>query len=127
MKLIQHIINAKSVASKSGRTFASENPATEEQIAEVAFGEATDVDAAVDSAERAFHDWSRMPPAERGKLLYKVADKLDERREEFAASGDRRQRQDLSSEFDHRPPILCGLLALLRRCRRQASHAGRRK
>jgi acyl-CoA reductase-like NAD-dependent aldehyde dehydrogenase len=84
MDQINHIINGESVASKSGRTFSSENPATEEAIAEVAFGETADVDAAVEAAENAFHDWSRLAPAERGKLLYKVAEKLIERQEEFA-------------------------------------------
>ena len=84
MNQIRHIINGESVPSQSGRTFVSENPATEEMIAEVAFGEAADVDAAVGAAAEAFPAWSRLAPAERGKLLYKVADALLERREEFA-------------------------------------------
>lgn len=84
MKTINHIINGENVASKSGKTFLSENPATEEIIAEVAFGEAADVDAAVNSAEKAFQDWKKVTPLERGKLLYKVADKMLERREELA-------------------------------------------
>lgn len=84
MKKINHIINGKSVPSKSGKTFASENPATEEQIAEVAFGEAEDVDEAVKSADEAFQVWKNFTPLERGKLLWKVADKLLEKREELA-------------------------------------------
>lgn len=84
MKRINHIINGESVPSCSGKTFVSENPATEEVIAEVAFGEAEDVNAAVESADTAFKDWSRFAPAVRGKLLYKVAEKLIERREDFA-------------------------------------------
>jgi acyl-CoA reductase-like NAD-dependent aldehyde dehydrogenase len=84
MRQINHIIGGESVPSKSGKTFASENPATEERIAEVAFGEAEDVDAAVESANRAFSEWSQLAPAARGKLLYKVAEKLLEKREEFA-------------------------------------------
>ncbi len=84
MREIKHIIGGKSVRSKSGKTFTSENPATEETIAEVAFGEAADVNAAVESADRAFQDWSRLAPAERGKLLYKASEKLLEKREEFA-------------------------------------------
>ena len=85
MQTIHHIIDGERVPSQSGRTFASENPATEEQIAEVAFGEAADVDAAVESADRAFRgQWSKLTPAERGKLLYKVAEGLLEKKEEFA-------------------------------------------
>jgi acyl-CoA reductase-like NAD-dependent aldehyde dehydrogenase len=84
MNVINHIINGESVPSKSGKTFQSENPATEETIAEVAFGEAEDVNAAVQSAEEAFKIWKNFTPLERGKLLSKIADKLMERREEFA-------------------------------------------
>jgi acyl-CoA reductase-like NAD-dependent aldehyde dehydrogenase len=84
MKKIRHFINGESVDSKSGKTFLSENPATEEIIAEVTFGEAEDVDLAVNSASEAFEIWKRVTPLERGKLLTKVADKLLERREEFA-------------------------------------------
>lgn len=85
MQKIQHFINGESVDSVSGETFPSENPATGETIAEVAFGEAEDVNVAVESADRAFHgEWSRFAPSERGKLLYKVAEKLMERRAEFA-------------------------------------------
>jgi aldehyde dehydrogenase (NAD+) len=84
MQSINHIINGESVASKSGKTFLSENPATEEMIAEVAFGEAEDVNAAVESADEAFQIWKKITPLERGKLLYKVADKLLEKREELA-------------------------------------------
>ena len=84
MQTINHIINGESVASKSGKTFLSENPATEETIAEVAFGEAEDVNAAVESADAAFQIWKNITPLERGKILYKVADKLLEKREELA-------------------------------------------
>lgn len=84
MEKIHHFINGESVDSISGETFTSENPATQETIAEVAFGKAEDVNAAVESADKAFKDWSRLAPAERGKLLYKVAEKLLEKREEFA-------------------------------------------
>ncbi len=84
MQTINHIINGEIVPSRSGKTFLSENPATEEIIAEVAFGEAEDVDAAVCSADEAFQIWKNVTPLERGKLLYKVADKLLEKREELA-------------------------------------------
>lgn len=84
MEKICHIIDGKEVSSKSGKTFFSENPSTEQIIAEVAYGEAEDVDLAVESAHRAFRDWSALSPIERGKLIYKVADKLLEQAEELA-------------------------------------------
>jgi acyl-CoA reductase-like NAD-dependent aldehyde dehydrogenase len=85
MEQILHFIDGENVPSLAGATFVSENPATQEIIAEVASGQAEDIDRAVAAAERAFeNDWSKLAPAERGKLLYKVADKLLERREAFA-------------------------------------------
>jgi acyl-CoA reductase-like NAD-dependent aldehyde dehydrogenase len=85
MQKIQHIIGGELVDSVSGETFLSENPATGETIAEVASGNAEDVDRAVRSAESAFKgEWSRLTPAQRGHLLYKVADVLLARREEIA-------------------------------------------
>lgn len=85
MQKIQHIINGESVDSVSGETFTSENPATGEVIAEVSSGNAADVDLAVESANRAFRgEWSRLTPAQRGHLLYKVGDLLLERKEDFA-------------------------------------------
>ena len=87
---IFHFIDGAAVPSLSGATFASENPATQETIAEVASGQAEDIERAVAAAERAFkNDWSKRAPAERGKLLYKVADALLERREDFARAESR--------------------------------------
>jgi acyl-CoA reductase-like NAD-dependent aldehyde dehydrogenase len=86
MHVINHFIGGKSVPSVSGLTFPSENPATGELIAEVARGNAEDVDSAVRSADDAFRDWSRRPPGERGKLLYGLAELLMTRREQFAGA-----------------------------------------
>jgi gamma-glutamyl-gamma-aminobutyraldehyde dehydrogenase len=51
----------------SGKTFATENPATGEVLAQVASGDTPDIDAAVRAARRSFEDgrWSRLAPAER--------------------------------------------------------------
>lgn len=84
MEKILHFIDGEETESISGETFISENPATGEAIAQVASGQAGDIDRAVRSADRAFREWSRVPPAERGKLLYRLADKLIDNREEFA-------------------------------------------
>lgn len=61
------------------------NPATGEVIATVQGGGSRDVDRAVDSAERAFRgSWSRTSAAERAKLLWRLADLIDEHAEELA-------------------------------------------
>jgi acyl-CoA reductase-like NAD-dependent aldehyde dehydrogenase len=69
----------------SGASFVSENPATEEALCEVASASQNDVDHAVAAAQTALHGpWSKMSARDRGRLLWKIADVLEERIEEFA-------------------------------------------
>lgn len=65
---------------------AVENPATGEKIAEVIDAGRADVDRAVQAAHTAFYDgrWSRKTPAERSLVLWRLADLLAARAEEFA-------------------------------------------
>jgi aldehyde dehydrogenase (NAD+) len=65
--------------SVSGKTFSTINPATEEVIAEVAEGDAADVDLAVKAARKAFDSgpWRRMDARDRGRLLNKLADLIE--------------------------------------------------
>jgi acyl-CoA reductase-like NAD-dependent aldehyde dehydrogenase len=73
------------VDAENGRTFTTENPATEEALTEVASASAGDVDRAVEAARVALAgDWGRVPGRERGKLLWRLADALEERIEDFA-------------------------------------------
>jgi aminobutyraldehyde dehydrogenase len=60
------------------------NPATGEEIAVVPKGNERDVEAAVSAAEKAFPDWAGTPPGERAVALLKLADRLEEKAEEFA-------------------------------------------
>jgi 5-carboxymethyl-2-hydroxymuconic-semialdehyde dehydrogenase len=69
---IDHLINGKPVASRS--YFESINPATQQVLAEVASGGATEVDAAVGAAKAAFPAWARLPATERAALLHKLGD-----------------------------------------------------
>ncbi|CAB4242808.1 Putative aldehyde dehydrogenase DhaS [Methylacidimicrobium sp. AP8] len=80
------LIGGKWVDAASGKTFATVNPATEETLARVAEADAEDVDRAVRAARAAFSSgpWARMAPAERGKLLWKLADRVEEHLEELA-------------------------------------------
>ncbi len=65
--------------------FDTINPASEKKLARVARADAADVDRAVAAARRAWQrTWSKMPPAERGKYLYRIARALQERAREFA-------------------------------------------
>ena len=70
---------------KSGKYFDSINPATEEKLAEIAEGNAHDVDRAVKAARRA-HDgvWGKMSGRERGKYLFRIARLIQEKSRELA-------------------------------------------
>jgi phenylacetaldehyde dehydrogenase len=80
------LIDGKWVNAASGKNFPTYNPATGEVLAHVAEGDRADIDAAVQAARRAFDSgpWSRMTASERGKLVWKLADLLEEHTEEFA-------------------------------------------
>ena len=69
-----------------GQTFDSLNPANAELVARVPLGGAADATAAVDAAHAAFPAWSRRTAADRALLIHRVADKLEARREEIAAT-----------------------------------------
>ena len=68
-----------------GTPFKTLNPATEEVLAEVAEADASDVDAAVKAARKAYDKvWGPMPGRERAKYLYRIARILQERAREIA-------------------------------------------
>jgi phenylacetaldehyde dehydrogenase len=80
------LINGKWVEAASGKTFSTFNPATGEVLAQVAEGDRTDIDLAVKAARAAFETgpWSKLTPSERGRLIWKLADLLEQNLEEFA-------------------------------------------
>ncbi|HUH63512.1 MAG TPA: aldehyde dehydrogenase family protein, partial [Terracidiphilus sp.] len=81
------LINGKWVAAASGKTFPSYNPSTGEVLAHVAEGDKEDINRAVAAARAAFKRgsaWRTMTPSERGRLMWKLADLLERRLEEFA-------------------------------------------
>jgi phenylacetaldehyde dehydrogenase len=81
------LIDGKWTAAKSGKTFPVFDPSTGETIAEVAAGDKEDIDLAVKAARRAFESgpWRKMTPSQRGRIVWKLADLLEENLEEFAA------------------------------------------
>jgi aldehyde dehydrogenase (NAD+) len=81
------LIDGQWVESNSGVTFTTLNPATEEVIAQVPLGNRDDVDRAVKAARRAFESgpWPKLDARERGRLLYRLADLIEENAEELAA------------------------------------------
>ena len=82
----QLLIDGKSRDAKSGKRFDVFDPATGQAIAAVAEADAADVDEAVKAARRAFETgpWSKTSPADRCKLMWKLADLLEEHADEIA-------------------------------------------
>ena len=81
------LIDGEWVESVGGRTFETINPATGEVITRVEEGAKADVDLAVKAARKAFEEgpWKKMTPRERGRLLYKLADLIEQHAGELAA------------------------------------------
>jgi aldehyde dehydrogenase (NAD+) len=78
-------IGGEFVEPRSGEFHPSVSPSSEEELAEVAYGGAEDVDAAVGAARDAFENgWSSWPAGERAKVIYRIARILQERAREFA-------------------------------------------
>jgi acyl-CoA reductase-like NAD-dependent aldehyde dehydrogenase len=69
----------------SGKTFEVIDPARAEVVTEVAEADAADIDRAVRAAREAFEgDWRKMAPRQRGRLMWKLAERLEERKDEIA-------------------------------------------
>jgi aldehyde dehydrogenase (NAD+) len=81
------LINNRWVPSESGKTFATVNPSTGEEICQIAEADAADVDKAVNAARRAFEHgaWRKIPASERGRLLHRLADLIEKNADELAA------------------------------------------
>ena len=84
--MYQLLIGGRWVDAASGKTFEDLNPATAEVLARVAEADAEDVRRAVASARAAFEEgpWGRMPGAERGRVLLRIAELLERETDGFA-------------------------------------------
>lgn len=83
-----HVIDGVESSPDTGDLFDSTNPWTRQPWARVALGGAPEADAAVAAARRAFDEgpWPRMGFTERGRLLSRLAELLDEHTGELAAA-----------------------------------------
>ena len=78
-------IGGRWVEPESGRTLPVEDPSRGVEIGEIARGEAADIDAAVEAAERALAgEWGKLTATERGRLMMKLAGLISERVDELA-------------------------------------------
>jgi aldehyde dehydrogenase (NAD+) len=79
-------IGGKHVAPKSRKYFDSISPRDGKKLSEIPLANAADVDAAYAAAKKAFVLWSKLPGAERGKYLFRIARLLQDRAREFAVA-----------------------------------------
>ena len=80
----KNLIDGTWMDAASGKTFARRNPANGELVAEYTSSDARDVDAAVTAAAKAFKSWRLYPAPKRGELLFKAAQILNDRKEQYA-------------------------------------------
>ncbi|CAL8340988.1 unnamed protein product [Lota lota] len=82
----QLFINGEFVDAEGGKTYISINPTDGTAICEVSLAQVGDVDKAVAAAKEAFEvgEWGRMNPRDRGRLLYRLADLMEQHQEELA-------------------------------------------
>ncbi len=87
VKQTQCFIDGQWLPAASGKTFDTIDPATEEVIAQVAEGDAEDIDAAAKAARHALEEgeWSRMDARDRGACMNRLADLIEAEAEELAA------------------------------------------
>lgn len=78
-------INGGFADAADGRTFDTINPANEQVIAKIACAGRRDLDHAVDAAKKAQPGWAALPPSKRSSLIWKIADEIMKRRQDFAA------------------------------------------
>ncbi|WP_430928694.1 aldehyde dehydrogenase family protein [Polaribacter marinivivus] len=77
-------INGEWIKKSSGEKIDVENPASGEVFAQIYTSSLDEVQHALEAADKAQFSWQMLPPSERAKYLFAIADKLAERKEHFA-------------------------------------------
>jgi betaine-aldehyde dehydrogenase len=105
----QMYIDGRLVDAKGGKTFEVYDPSTEEAIATVPTGGAADVDMAAKAATKAFYDgWKAVTAQERGRILFRLADRVRARRAELAELETRNTGKPIAeSEYDMDDTATC--------------------
>ena len=83
MNIIEHFVNGKNFSGDSKRTSKVFNPATGEQSAEVKLASTSDLNISVESARKAFVLWSKKPPLQRARVMFKFKDLIEKNFEEL--------------------------------------------
>ena len=83
MNIIQHFVNGKKFSGDSKRISKVFNPATGEQTAEVKLASIKDMDTAVEAARTAFISWSKKPPLQRARVMFKFKELIEKNFDEI--------------------------------------------
>jgi gamma-glutamyl-gamma-aminobutyraldehyde dehydrogenase len=118
---VQHHIDGTDEPG-GGRTFTVVSPRDGQPLAEVADAGESEVDHAVAAARRAFDSgpWLRLAPAERGRVLLRIAELLEEQREQLALTVSLEMGKPISDAHDIELRAAHRHVPLVRPARRQA-------
>jgi malonate-semialdehyde dehydrogenase (acetylating)/methylmalonate-semialdehyde dehydrogenase len=83
MNIIEHFVNGKKFLGDSKRTSKIFNPATGEQSAEVKLASTKDMDKAIEAAKKAFTSWSKKPPLQRARVMFKFKELIQKNFDEL--------------------------------------------
>jgi len=83
MNIIEHFVNGQKFLGNSNRTSKVFNPATGEQSAEVKLASTKDMDNAIEAAKTAFISWSKKPPLQRARVMFKFKEIIEKNFEEL--------------------------------------------
>jgi len=84
-KRYENFIGGKWVAPQSGRYFENLSPVTGQVLCEIPRSEAGDIELALDAAHKAKDAWGRTSPAERSRIINRIADRMEENLDLLAA------------------------------------------
>src|SRR5690606_1949717 len=82
--VLESYIGGRSVAGSTGEFYPDINPATGELLGQTSVAGAPEVDLAARTAYEAFGSWRAMPAPRRGEILYRIAQLIEERKEDLA-------------------------------------------
>jgi hypothetical protein len=109
----QFLIDGTWRDARDGATMVTSDPTTEETITTVARASPADVEDAIDAAHLAFESgvWSQMPTEQRAQILFKIADLIQEREQDFAL----REAMDMGVPYhDFRAVVIPHCVGLFR-------------
>ena len=83
MNIIEHFVNGKNFSGDSNRKSKVFNPSTGEQTADVKLASTKDMDSAIEFAKKAFITWSKKPPLQRARVMFKFKELIEKNFEEL--------------------------------------------